>query len=105
MVVVSFLCSSRTQARISRGILSLLISVILGVGAIATGAAQKQKLEKNYKDWLERDVAYLITKQERDTFLRLTSDEAHDNFINGFWELRNPAPGSAENRYKDEIYQ
>ena len=105
MVVVSFLCSSRTQARISRGILSLLISVILGVGAIATGAAQKQKLEKNYRDWLERDVAYLITKEERDTFLKLTSDAARDKFIQQFWDIRNPNPGSPENTYRDEIYQ
>jgi len=105
MVVVSFLCSSRTQARISRGILSLLISVILGVGAIATGAAQKQKLEKNYRDWLERDVAYLITKEERDTFLKLTSDAARDKFIQQFWDIRNPNPGSPENSYRDEIYQ
>ena len=105
MVVVSFLCSSRTPARISRGILSLLISVILGVGAIATGAAQKQKLEKNYRDWLERDVAYLITKEERDTFLKLTSDAARDKFIQQFWDIRNPNPGSPENTYRDEIYQ
>jgi GWxTD domain-containing protein len=105
MVVVSFLCSSRTQARISRGILCLLISVILGVGAIATGAAQKQKLEKNYRDWLERDVAYLITKEERDTFSKLTSDAARDKFIQQFWDIRNPNPGSPENTYRDEIYQ
>jgi GWxTD domain-containing protein len=82
-----------------------LISVILGVGAIATGAAQKQKLEKNYRDWLERDVAYLITKEERDTFLKLTSDAARDKFIQQFWDIRNPNPGSPENSYRDEIYQ
>src|SRR6266853_4796410 len=105
MVVVSFLCSSRTQARISRGILSLLISVILGVGAIATGAAQKQKLEKNYREWLERDAAYFITKEERDAFMKLTSDAARDNFIQQFWDIRNPNPGSPENTYRDEIYQ
>ncbi len=81
------------------------ICALLVFSSIAADAAQKQKLEKNYKDWLERDVAYVITKQERDTFLRLASDEARDSFINSFWELRNPTPGSPENRFKDEVYQ
>src|SRR6266849_3591406 len=89
----------------SRGISCVWICALLVFSSIAADAAQKQKLEKNYKDWLERDVAYVITKQERDTFLRLASDEARDSFINSFWELRNPTPGSPENRFKDEVYQ
>jgi GWxTD domain-containing protein len=68
-------------------------------------AAQKQKLEKNYREWLDRDVAYIITKEERNTFLKLTTDEARDQFIQNFWEVRNPTPGSPENTYKDEIYK
>jgi len=37
--------------------------------------------KKNYRDWLERDVAYIITKDERDAFLKLTADEAREQFI------------------------
>jgi GWxTD domain-containing protein len=72
---------------------------------VPPGAAQKQKLEKSYKEWLERDAAYLITREERNVFLKLTTDEARDQFIEKFWELRNPTPGSAENTFKDDIYQ
>lgn len=70
------------------------------------GAAQKKpKLEKSYREWLERDVVYIITKDERDEFQRLSSDEARDKFIADFWEVRNPDPGSPTNSYKDEIYR
>jgi len=84
---------------------TVLLAVILfacsGIGL----AQKKQKLEKNYRDWLERDVAYIITKDERDAFLKLTTDEAREKFIETFWEIRNPSPGSPANTYKDEIYQ
>ena len=66
---------------------------------------KKQKLEKSYREWLEHDVAYIITKDEKDAFLRLTTNEARDKFIEDFWEIRNPNPGSPSNSYKEEIYQ
>jgi len=68
-------------------------------------AQKKAKLAKNYREWLEQDVVYIITKEERDRFLKLTSDEARDKFINEFWEIRNPNPGSELNTYKEEYYQ
>jgi GWxTD domain-containing protein len=68
-------------------------------------AQKKQKLDKNSRDWLERDVAYIITKDERDAFLKLTNAEAREKFIETFWEIRNPSPGSPTNTFKDEIYQ
>jgi len=66
---------------------------------------KRQKVEKSYREWLERDVAYIITKDEKDAFLRLPTNEARDKFIEDFWEIRNPNPGSPSNSYKDEIYQ
>ena len=82
----------------------MISGLFLSVAVLPAGA-QKQKLEKSYKEWLERDVAYIITKEERNAFLRLPTDDARDQFIQNFWELRNPTPGSQENTYKDEIYQ
>jgi GWxTD domain-containing protein len=90
-------------------IVSCRALVLLAVFVFALGGdcfgQKKQKLEKNYRDWLEHDVAYIITKDERDTLLRLTTDEARDKFIADFWEIRNPNPGSPSNSYKDEIYE
>jgi GWxTD domain-containing protein len=86
-----------------RGII-LLAAILFACSGICL-AQKKQKLEKNHRDWLERDVAYIITKDERDAFLKLTTDEAREKFIETFWEIRNPSPGSPTNIYKDEIYQ
>ena len=105
--------STQAAIRASHG-MGLLLALGLGVSLVLgfpPGAAaqnkrpQKQKLEKSYKDWIERDVAYIATREEKNTFLKLTTDEARDQFIQNFWELRNPTPGSPENTYKDEIYQ
>ncbi len=84
-------------------------SVSLVLALLATsfvyGAQKKPKLDKSYREWLERDVTYIITKEERDEFLHLTTDEARDKFISDFWEVRNPEPGAPGNSYKDEIYR
>src|SRR5256885_3259765 len=71
----------------------LLAAILFACSGICFGQ-KKQKLENNYRNWLERDVAYIITKDERDAFLRLTTDEAREKFIEIFWEVRNPSPGS-----------
>jgi GWxTD domain-containing protein len=84
---------------------TLLLAIIVALAATAGFAQKKEKLAKNYREWLERDVVYIITKEERDRFMRLPSDEARDKFINDFWEVRNPVPGSQVNAYKEEIYQ
>ena len=66
---------------------------------------KKDQLAEHYREWLNRDVAYIITKQEKAEFLQLKDDLARDKFIEQFWAIRNPTPGSPENSYKDQIYQ
>src|SRR5215467_1199770 len=89
-----------------RGMLSNRVIAILTLALICLqqpiAGQKKQKLEKNYREWLERDVAYIITKDEKEGFLRLTTNEARDKFIEDFWEIRNPNPGSPSNSYRDE---
>jgi GWxTD domain-containing protein len=94
-------CSS---ARVSLSVVAILASALFCFQPSAL-CQRKQKLEKDYREWLERDVAYIITKNEKDAFLRLTTNEARDQFIEDFWAIRNPNPGSPSNSYKDEIYQ
>jgi len=73
--------------------------------APAISAQKKEKLAKTYRDWLEHDVVYIITKDERTRFLALATDDTRDKFIKDFWEVRNPVPGSEVNTYKEEIYK
>jgi len=94
----------RHLGAVFRRTIVLLTAILFACSGICFGQ-KKQKLEKDYRNWLERDAAYIITKDERDAFLKLTTDEAREKFIETFWEIRNPSPGSPTNTYKDEIYQ
>lgn len=69
-----------------------------------TVASDSTKMPARYKRWLNKDVAYIITNEERETFKLLTSDEAREKFIEHFWELRNPNPGAPTNSYREEHY-
>jgi GWxTD domain-containing protein len=62
-------------------------------------------LPKAYRNWLHEDVAYIITKKERDDFLALKTDADRDHFIEEFWLKRDPTPGTPENEYKEEHYR
>jgi GWxTD domain-containing protein len=57
-----------------------------------------------YARWLQEDVVYIITAQERAAFLALSTDAQRDQFIEQFWQRRDPTPGTRENEYKDEHY-
>jgi len=69
------------------------------------GAQKKEKPAKTYRQWLDEDVVYIITKEERDNFLKLATDDARDRFIERFWDVRNPNPGSPNNEFKEEHYK
>src|ERR1700730_9999195 len=63
------------------------------------------ELSKTYKKWLNEDVVWIITDEERATFKQLSNDEERDNFIEAFWQRRDPTPDTEENEYKEEHYQ
>jgi GWxTD domain-containing protein len=65
----------------------------------------KPELKKAYKDWLEKDVAYIITSEERRAFKQLQTDEERENFIENFWRRRDPDPDTEENEYREEYYE
>src|SRR5438105_4882828 len=67
--------------------------------------ALKEELGKTYKKWLNEDVSYIITDEERAAFKQLSNDEERDNFIEAFWALRDPTPDTPENEYKEEHYR
>ena len=67
--------------------------------------ALKIELSKPYKKWLDEDVSYIITDEERSAFKQLSNDEERDNFIEAFWQRRDPTPDTEENEFKEEHYQ
>jgi GWxTD domain-containing protein len=66
--------------------------------------AVKAELKGTYKTWLDQDVRWIITDEEEKAFKSLTNDEERDQFIEQFWQRRNPNPDSPDNEYRDEHY-
>src|SRR5215469_8803999 len=65
----------------------------------------KQEVSGSYKKWLNEDVAYIITDEERAAFKQLSNDEERDSFIEAFWQRRDPTPDTVENEFKEEHYR
>jgi GWxTD domain-containing protein len=65
----------------------------------------RKELEGPYRKWLNEDVGYIITDEERQAFKRLATDDEKTSFIEQFWLRRDPTPDSAENEYKEEHYR
>ena len=68
-------------------------------------AGKKEKMSSVYKKWMDEDVAYIITDEERSTFKALKTDEERETFIESFWARRDPDPDTDVNEYREEYYQ
>lgn len=88
----------------------LLLLAGLSLGP-ALGQNQKnQKKEerdaaKYYDKWLNEDVVYIITEEEREVFKSLTSDDERDQFIEQFWQRRDPDPSTPAHEFREEHYR
>ena len=65
----------------------------------------RKELESPYRKWLNEDVAYIITEEEKDAFKRLQTDDEREQFIEQFWLRRDPTPDTDENEFKEEHYR
>jgi len=100
----------------------LAIALLALTFAVPSGLAQKNKndqgqdpsekqrkvkpeLKKAYKDWLDKDVAYVITDEERKAFKKLETDDERERFIEEFWRRRDPDPDTDENEFREEYYE
>ena len=111
------------MGRFSRWILLAVLAggtfTVAGAGVFvqtaAGQAAQKQddkddkqlykELATPYKRWLDEDVAYIISPDERRLFLKLQTNEEREQYIEAFWQRRNPDQDSPENTFKEEHYR
>ena len=67
--------------------------------------ALRHELSGTYKDWLNKDVIWIISDEEKQAFKQLSNDEERDQFIESFWQRRNPNPDSPDNEFKEEHYR
>lgn len=84
----------------------ICIAVLVVAGLAGSLAAQTaEDLQGPFKRWLDEDVAYIITGEERDAYVQLTADAEREHFIESFWMRRDPTPDSTTNEYKEEHYR
>jgi GWxTD domain-containing protein len=65
----------------------------------------RKELEGPYRKWLNEDVLYIITDEEKSAFKRMSTEDERENFIESFWLRRDPTPDTNENEYKEEHYR
>src|SRR5262249_25417040 len=57
-----------------------------------------------FRKWIDEEVVYIISDQERAAFNQLTTDEERNMFIDQFWLRRDPTPNTLENEFRQEHY-
>ena len=68
-------------------------------------AKLRKELETPWRKWLNEDVTYIITDEERKAFKGLQTDEERQSFVEQFWLRRDPTPDTEENEFKEEHYR
>src|SRR5437870_678743 len=107
--------SNRRSGRLAVALLTLIFAVPSGLGKRKNSEKTqepsektrnvKPELNKAYKDWLEKDVTYIITDEERNAIKKLQTDDERERFIEEFWRRRDPDPDTDENEYREEYYE
>ncbi len=82
--------------------LFVCLSALFWVAPVLPAATD---LPPQFQKWLAEEVIYIITRTEKDVFLKLTSDRERDLFIEAFWKHRDPTPDTPENEFKTEHYR
>lgn len=65
----------------------------------------KKERSNMFKKWIEEDVAYIITDDEKKAWKKLATDEEREQFIEQFWRRRDPDPDTETNEYLEEHYE
>ena len=64
-----------------------------------------KELDNSFKTWLNEDVVYIISPEERTAFLQLQTNEEREQFIEQFWLRRSSNPDMPSNDFKEEHYR
>jgi GWxTD domain-containing protein len=111
--------------RVARALFTSLSLLVLTVPALQAqqegqDPSAPQKLDKNqkkkirktlkeldtpYKQWLNEDVVYIISPEERNAFGQLATNEEREQFIEQFWLRRSTNPDLPDNEFKEEHYR
>ncbi len=73
----------------------------------STGAQKQANRARvfSFVNWVNEDVVYIITKEERTAYQKLTTDAEREKFVEQFWLRRDPTPDTPRNEFKEEHYR
>ena len=63
------------------------------------------RMPERYQKWLDEEVVYIISDQERAEFKGLSTDTGRDAFIDRFWKIRDTDSSTEESEFKKEHYE
>src|SRR5258708_26064279 len=70
----------------------------------ANAKALKIELSKTYRKWLDEDVRWIITDEEKSAFMQLSNDEERDQFIEASRHPPAPTPPPQQNKFQKTHY-
>ncbi len=98
-------CVTPRQAAVCAFVGVLFLSAQVPRVVAQSGQMGGEEATDYYVKWLSEDVFYIITDEEREVFLSLSTDEERESFIEQFWRRRDPDPQTAINEFKEEHYR
>ncbi len=84
-------------------LLSAVVLVVLGMTCCG-GTGQKISLDPESQDFYEY-ASLIMTRVEKNIFNHLPDKESRKEFIQDFWDKRDPTPDTEENEYREEFYR
>ena len=86
---------------------TFLLLLFLSLWARSRGLTDDrlERLPPEHRKWLEEEVVYVITEQEREAFLSIETADVRSRFIEAFWKRRDPNPATIRNEFEDEHYR
>ncbi|MBN1224883.1 MAG: GWxTD domain-containing protein, partial [Candidatus Aminicenantes bacterium] len=82
-----------------------LVSSMLIIPFAFGAVVQKEEMSPEHKKWVDEEVIYIISQDEKEVFKSFTTSKQRDDFIESFWKRRDPSPNTPFNEFKEEHYR
>jgi GWxTD domain-containing protein len=101
---------TEVHPKVARVFLAVVTMAVFlpGAGSRQKPPSQKEKpaeMPAQYKKWVDEEVLYIISDNERDVFKSLRTDDEREGFIRTFWKRRDPTPETPVNEFREEHYR
>jgi GWxTD domain-containing protein len=97
----------------------MVVAAALGIGTLARAQSSADKksaaeqaegsrspMPQVYQKWLDEDVVWIISPDERAKFMKLENDDERNEFIKEFWERRDQEiPNGPRDAFRKEYYR